>query len=723
MNALNETGVGNYKTKIVPSTASLKTISGWVSTQAMIRLNGVRRVTIDGNNGLGAKYLTFRNKSSATVNPVVQFQNETGVDTLKNCTIEGANYGTSSGLVYFSTTTVGTGNGNDSICVNSCDIRDRSDSTAVYANGIYSLGTSTTLQTYNNFNSIINNNIYNYFYDAGSFIAGIYLSSYNSNWNISGNSFYQTVSRSIPANATSICDIYVTSTLNNDIKITNNYFGGTAPLCGGTALTYTGAGAYSLYPIYLSVGLLAQSSIQGNTFQNVNLTTSPAASSSSLYRPVYVASGYVNVGNLSGNTIGSGTGTGNITLTTNTSTATYTIAMIYHLGIGAVMNNTIGSITIGGTSLGTADLYAGIYWSNSTVGQIYTVSNNLIGSLTTANSILATNQVNYHAIRGIYYLNGTGTVSYLTNNIVANLTSTSTISGTTGLVSIYGIQHNSATVAPITMTGNTVKYLTINQNIPSASFALLGIGVSGYDFNTVTNNNVYGLYSSGTGGGTPLLGAMLLGGYTGGLCSNNKIFDFRYSGTGVSNPYPLILGLNCQGYGVWNIVNNMVEFTNGEPTDMSNKIKDKETFTQVKVENPPINLLALKDNGKLPEVKVVEGPRHPGLYDESNGPVKDKPVYKGNNSVINGPNTINQVSVAGAYHTNNTWKGAVNYYNNSFYIGGSVPAISTFNSYAFVRTGNGPLNLKNNILVGDAEFQNKSFSKMQEQAAAVITLQ
>ena len=699
LNALNETGVGKYKVIIVPSSASLKTISGWVSTQAMIRLNGVRRVTIDGNNGLGAKYLTFRNKSNGTANPVIQFQNETGVDTLKNCTIEGANYGTSSGLVYFGTTTLATGFGNDSICVNSCDIRDRSDSTAVYANGIYSLGTSTTLLTYNNNNSIINNNIYNYFYDAGSFIAGVYLSSYNTNWNISGNSFYQTVSRTC-ASATSVCDIYSSSTLNNDIRITNNYFGGTAPSCGGTALTYTGAGAYSLYPIYLSVGLLAASSVQGNTFQNVNLTTSPAASSSAFYRPIYAAAGYVNIGNLSGNTIGSGTGNGNISLTMNTSTSTYTLAMIYHIGIGAIMNNTIGSITIGGTSTGTADLYTGIYYSNSTVGQIYTVSNNLIGSLTTANSIQCTNQVSYHAIRGIYYLNGTGTNNFITNNIVSNLTSTSTISGTTGLVSVYGIQHNSATMAPMTMSGNTVKNLTVNQNIPSASYALLGIGCSGYDFNTVTNNSVYGLYSSGTGGGTPLIGAMLLGGYTGGLCSQNKVFDFRYSGTGVSNPYPLILGLNCQSYGVWNIINNMVEFTNAEPTEMFKNIKDKETFTQVRVENPPINKMAMMSDadGKMPFVAAIEGPRTPGLYDESNGPVKDKPVYKGNNSFKDGPNTLNQITIAGAYHTNNTWKGAVNYYNNSFYIGGSVPAISTFNSYAFIRTGNGLLNLRNNIL-------------------------
>jgi hypothetical protein len=700
LNALNETGIGKYKVKIVPSTASMKTISGWV-TQAMIRLNGVRRVTIDGNNGLGAKYLTFRNMSTSY--PTIQFQNETGVDTVKNCYIESNNIGTASGTIYFSTTTLGSGIGNDSICVNSCDIRSRTDTVAANgpANGIYSLGTSTTLQTYNNFNSIINCNIYDYFYDAGSVTAGIFLTSYNSNWNISGNSFYQTVARTIPANSSSFCGIYSASTLNNDINITNNYFGGTAPACGSTAMTYTGAGAYNIYGIYLSVGLLAQSSIQGNTFQNVNLTTSPAASSSVFYRPIYASSGFINIGNLSGNTIGSGTGTGNITLTTNTSTSTYTIALLYHTGIGAVMNNTIGSITFAGNSTGTGDLYAMIYYSNTTYGQIYTISNNLIGSLTTANSIQVTNNTNYHAVRGLYLLNGAGTTNYYTNNIVSNLTSFSTIgTNSTYLVSIYGIQHNSASVAsPCFFTGNTVRYLTVNQNIAYSSYALLGIGASGYDFNTLTNNYIYGLYSNGTGAGTPLMGAMLLGGLTGGLCSQNKIYDFRYAGTGSSNPYPLILGLNCQSYGEWKIVNNMVSFTNGE---VSEKIKQENlTFKQVRVENPPINKLAIPKeiNGKIEVTPVKEGPLNPGLYDESRGPVKDKPIIKNNNSGKDETRSTSQVTIAACYHTNNAYKGPVNYYNNSFYVGGSVTSVSSFNSYAFVRTGNGLLNLTNNAFV------------------------
>ena len=711
LNALNETGIGRYKVKIVPASTGLKTISGWVS-QAMIRLNGVKRVTIDGNNGLGAKYLTFRNKYGTT--PTIQFQNETGVDTVKNCTIEGANTNTSSGVIYFSSTTNNAGIGNDSICVNSCDIRDRSDSTGFMANGIYSYGTSTTLLTYNNYNSIINCNIYNYFYDASATYAGIYIYYYNSDWTISGNSFYQTSSRA-PVNAINASDIYIYNSTNWDFNITNNYFGGTAPSCGGTTLTYNSAAAFSIYGIYMYISYLnVPSSIQGNTFANINLTTSPAATSSTFYRSIYVSAGYVNIGNLTGNTVGSPTGTGNITLTTNTSNyAAYTIAMINHFGIGAIMNNSVGSITFAGNSTDTSSLYAGIYYSNTTYGQTYTISNNLVGSLTTANSIQCTNQSNYHALRGIYVVNGSGTTNYYTNNIVANITSFSTIGlrvpGSSALVSVYGLQHAGSGVAsPCYFTGNTVRNLTVNMNIPIASYACLGIGASGYDFNTILNNNVYSLYSLGIGTGTPLLGGYLCGGATGGLCAYNKAYDFKNTGIGASNPYPLILGINCQNAGTWNIYNNMVCLTNGDPTErLIIQPKYNEKFEQVRVENPPINLMAIpKENNKIIQQTPLEvGPLNLGVYDEKSPNKQNiQQIIKKNQNNVNknGKDNITSTAVctiAGFYHTNYAVKNPCNYYYNSVYIGGTMPG-NSFNSYDFIRNANsGLVNIQNNIFV------------------------
>jgi hypothetical protein len=193
LNATSESGPGGYWIRIVPATGSLKTISGAVAN-GMIRFNGARRVVVDGNNGFAldnnnksislngdniqtgpSKYLTFRNTNGA--NPTFTFINEAGRDSLMNCTIESNNTGTASGTILFSTTTNVVGQGNDSISIFQCDIRDRSDVAGTPSNAIYSSGSTTNLATYNNYNSVVGCNIYNNFTDLGVLTAGVYLST------------------------------------------------------------------------------------------------------------------------------------------------------------------------------------------------------------------------------------------------------------------------------------------------------------------------------------------------------------------------------------------------------------------------------------------------------------------------------------------------------------------------------------------------------------------
>ncbi len=200
LNALNETGIGGYKVRIVPASASVKTISGAVA-QGMIRLNGAKRVTIDGDNGFGSKYLTFRNTNG--LYPTLVFINEARLDSLKNCTFESNNASTGTtqaGTILFTTTT-GL-QGNDSNVIASCDIRDRSDATGYPAYGIYCNGTTTTIPQYNSNNIITGNNVYNYFLDAASTTGGVYLNAGSTDWTITGNSFYQTATRTVTLGAT-----------------------------------------------------------------------------------------------------------------------------------------------------------------------------------------------------------------------------------------------------------------------------------------------------------------------------------------------------------------------------------------------------------------------------------------------------------------------------------------------------------------------------------------
>jgi hypothetical protein len=692
LNALNEIGTGGYKVKIIPGSASMKTISGAVAN-GLIRFNGVRRVTIDGDGGLSGKYLTFRNTNGA--NPTFTFINDAVRDTIKNCFIEGNNSGTASGTILFSTTT-GT-QGNDSNVIMNCDIRDRSDATGYPANAIYSSGTTTTLAQYNNYNVITGCNIYNNFLDAASTIAGIYLSTGSSNWTISNNSFYQTLSRTI-VNSLTFTGIYNSSTLDNDLSITGNYFGGTAPNCGGTAMTYSGAGLYNFYAMYMNVGGIIPTSVQSNTIQNISLTTSPASSVSTFFRGIYVptSTSWVNIGNISGNTIGSGTGTGSITFTMNTTASGYTIILIQHVGIGSIMNNVMGSITIAGNNAPAAtNSIQCINWSNTTSGQIYTVSNNLMGSLTTPNSIQQTNTASGNSDRGIVMSNGAGTTNNVTNNVIANWTDYST--SVLVASSVYGIQNSGA--GNYNMTGNTVFNLTNNCNVVTASFMLLGVNSTATGFNNYIQNDVHSLYAN-AGTGAQLVGGILAGGTAGGTVSRNKIYDLRFSGTGIGSGTPLILGLNVQSSGQYLISNNMISLTNGDVTDNSMKLSLSVDYKQETVENPPINLSVIsKENN---EAVINSNPvlNTDAFEDAGSGSETGNVMLnlKNPNAKQNmGDESTVNVSIAGVYHTS-TSPGPTNYYYNTFYVGGTQPS-GSYNSWTFVRTSTGSIGFMNNLFI------------------------
>ncbi|MBE2218620.1 MAG: hypothetical protein IAE90_10470 [Ignavibacteria bacterium] len=694
LNITNETGPGGYTIRIVPSDATPKLISGSVA-QGMIRLNGSRRVTIDGNNGLGSKYLTFRNTNG--LYPTFVFLNEAGKDSLKNCIIESNNASvstTQAGTILFSTTTGLMGN--DSNVIAGCDIRDRSDATGYPAFGIYNNGTTTTIPQYNSYNVVTGNNIYNYFLDAASFTGGVFLNTGNTDWIITGNSFYQTGTRTVTLGATFAAIYNNNSTNNNNNQITNNYVGGSAPLCAGTAMTYTGAGLYSFFGIQAFVSVLTPTNITGNTIKNINLTTSPATGTSAFFKAIYAQTGWINVNN---NIIGATTGNDNITLTTNTTATAYIISIIHHVGFGSVNDNTLGSITFGGTSIATADNYYGINYSNTTAGQTYSINNNLIGSLTTPNSIQQTKTVTGTAFRGILLANGAGTTNNITNNTIANITDLST--STVNTVSVYGISNSGA--GNYNFAGNTIRNLTNNCNVPSASFLLGGIFSTGAGINTYTQNNIYTLYALGTGSGAQLVGGILAGGTTGGTVSKNKIFDFRHLGTGVLAPAPLLLGFNVQSSGPYNINNNMVSLTNGDPTDdpdYASMIKAVRN-TDNKVSIPEVSetpLLGLKDKEGFASEQIVK--EVPLTKDDLDG-VNDKGTVQSNvfnkKAAKNEPLAAVNCAIAGVYHTSSS-PGPCNYYYNSFYIGGTQPS-GTYSSWAYVRTSTGAVSFKNNLFV------------------------
>jgi hypothetical protein len=704
LNALNETGVGGYKVKIVPSSGSMKTISGSV-TQGMIRFNGCRRVTIDGNGGFGvsslkldglmaapSKYLTFRNIGGSY--PAFTFQNEAIKDTIKNCYVESNNISTISGTILFSTTT-GI-NGNDSNVIAYCDIRDI---TGLPANGIYSLGTGTTLQTYNNYNKIVGCNIYNNFYDASAVIAGIYLNSYSSDWTIDSCSFYQTASRVVTGSST-FCGIYVASTLNNNILITNSYFGGTAPQCGSSAMTYSGTGLYNYNAISLLPGSIVASSVQGNTIKNISLTASPASgASSAFFRGIYInTTGFCNIGNITGNTIGSPTGTGSIALTINTTTTGFTNVGIYAASIGNISNNTVGSITLGGNSITTTQHYVyGIQLASTVPGWTYTLNNNLIGSISTPNSIQLNDSLSPQYLRGIVLSNGAGTINNITNNIVANCTNNAqaTTSNTVASV-VYGFSFSNA--GNDNITNNSIYNLTLNTNVILPNTFLLG-GIthsSTTSINNISQNTISGLYLNCYATGVTLNTGMFVGGAAGSVVSRNKVYDLRYSGTATTTSIEMSgIFMASTIPGTNTVSNNMVSLTNGDPTDVpfskTNNLKH-ENITLVENQTAPAWYI-FEHSREIKDVDPNAKPAPVGLCSAD-------PTPKINNGKKDEVTSVNTVSIGGIVtQSGSSYKNTCNYFYNTVYIGGSQPGGSTYSSWAFLKQNGGELVLRNNLFI------------------------
>ena len=274
---------------------------------AAVELNGAQFVTLDGRpggvggnagSGVGtASQLTFAGNAGGGM--ALRFMNEASNNTVQYVTLRSVG---SSGTVVFSTTTGA--NGNDNNTIDHCDIRD---GTTTSAYGIVSSGSTSTAAQNNSGNTVSNCNIFNFYSSTGN-SAGLSLGSGNTDWTITGNSFYQTASRAAVAE---IWAIYIGSGGNH--LVTNNFIGGSAPGAAGAAWTATAGSVSNFFTAIELRGNAVPNGVQGNTIRNLNW-----ASGVGTWRGIYVFSGSANVGTMTGNVIGSGTGTDSITVPNGT---------------------------------------------------------------------------------------------------------------------------------------------------------------------------------------------------------------------------------------------------------------------------------------------------------------------------------------------------------------------------------------------------------------------
>ena len=337
------------------------TITSNVST--IVDLNNARYVHFDGRpGGTGAsRALTIASPG----NIVVHLRNDASFNNFNYVNIAG-------GGVLFGSSNLSVTNGNNDNMIQNCAIFN---ATSMITNGVNAIGSPGKK---NSNNKILNNLIYN----AAN---GVYLGANNSAWEISGNHIYKTIGNFVAGNG-----VFINDTTSSGFQVHNNFIGGSAPNCGGTANTYM-----SFTGIKVLAGTAAYTSIQGNTISNIKIT---ATWQGNIFTGISMHRGKFKCGDVTGNTIGSQTTTQNIVMRAEDDFRFYGIAAGDNdwIGGGGVDTCNIRNNKIGGFYAYQADFnfsqtnfIVGIYIKSQQNG-IADVSNNIIGSPTTYFSILHT---------------------------------------------------------------------------------------------------------------------------------------------------------------------------------------------------------------------------------------------------------------------------------------------------------------------------------------------
>jgi trimeric autotransporter adhesin len=542
-----------------------------------IDFSGGTYVTIDGRPGgvgsaigvtaagsLNTTNLNIINTSA--IGTAIRFDNQASFNYVKYCDLQGMNAVGGSqpiqmaGVVYFGNNGA---NGNDNNTIDHCNIHSSGTGADIPSIGVYSLGANNTgaNSNFNDNDTISNCNIYDYFL-VNNNSAGIELTQGASGWVITRNSFFQTTTRTYTT-AGFNRGIWISTNRNvgsigNGFTITDNYIGGSAPAAAGTAYTLTAlANFFDGIRLEVADGFpVVPSSVQGNTITNISIT-STVTTANDVFHGIAVtnSNGNVNIGTVTGNIVGSAAGNGAITISGGSGSHTIPYFISNGGGANSVINlkqNIAGGITLSNAG----NNFSGIF--DNQVGTV-NIDGNLIGSLTTANSINAVNTSTTNIyVRGINIPSGAGAFA-ITNNTIANLTNNAGGSGNT--CQTAGINIGSSASVVTTVSNNTVRnlYSASAYAFGSGSSAVLGIymGASTANPVTVTGNTVHSLVSGAATAAVYIEGIFFWGNNSTAVTntvSRNKVHSFDVT---TANTNANMRGIEIN-QGKVNVYNNMV---------------------------------------------------------------------------------------------------------------------------------------------------------------------
>jgi len=541
--------------KIQPSGSFTRTISGNINGP-MLLLNGADNVTIDGLNSGGNK-LIISNTSISSIASTICFQADATYNVVTRSNILGSckdGFSDGGNILFYNYSTV---SGNDNNTISFCNIGPAGNNLPNVC--INSRGTSSPSVLNNSGDTIRNCKIFDYFQD-GAQSAGIHLYDGTSDFVIKDNKFYQTSTRT-QTYGLQHSAIWISNYYGSNFTISGNIIGYSSDEETGV-YSFSGTSNSQFIPISVSAGDVSPTSIQGNVITSISVSGDIGSSTYPTFAGIYSDKGLLNIGNLSGNVIGSMTDTGNIRITP-IGNRTVSIYGIYYSGWQpiSINNNNIGGITSDSTI--SVVRYYGIRTFDEYTLFFINIINNVIGG-ETANSINIKTDIETRGISNEARLS----TAIIAGNIIRNIKSSSTAQlvgiipgGQYTLVdsnNIYNLKNVNNTFPSqvngiYALGGNDTLSRNFIHNLEGGgnNSTINGIRIQG-GFRTIRNNMIsIGLDTSGN---SLNYGASINGIIETGTVTNNIYFNSIYiggnptSGTGITFAFNSSSTLNTRIY-------------------------------------------------------------------------------------------------------------------------------------------------------------------------------
>ncbi|HET6224894.1 MAG TPA: T9SS type A sorting domain-containing protein, partial [Bacteroidia bacterium] len=341
-------------------------------------------------------------------------------------------------------------------------------------------------------------------------------------------------------------------------SIVNNIIG-YANAGGTNAYEMTSTVGIRFIGIDIAAGSAAVSSIQGNTITAIKLTTaSNDVANYGAFCAIRASAGDVNIGTISGNTIGSNTGVDFITLSSTNPAAL--------VGINAASTDTvnINKNIIGGLSSISPTVTVGpvVYGIAVTASAAaLNISGNIIGN-TTVNNIRAGSTSTTVASSIAYGITFSTTPS---STVISENTIQNVISYGISSSSVRGITTASAAgnTSSIIIAKNTITNLRTNGTLPnilSGQSAANGISLSIGTNNIVENNTISHIYNTTVEAVFTYAVGIAHANATNTIIRNNTIFDITNTSTSTSTTQPGVAAgiLIRSATNAVNVYNNMI---------------------------------------------------------------------------------------------------------------------------------------------------------------------